>query len=452
MTDPVNIIVDLKAPFSASRNFSIPAIASTLNVDAAAAWGATRCRRVSKDTWKAFTTTYKIASTDPLYGAIATLYADHRNIKRVPEWCVLIRRDTPVAQVWTFTVGGAADGTYRLFSDGVEVAVVNAVGLTDVQIRDQLVTAYNTTNPPQTAANAADPTGTVTADEAGVSFALTAESPNDALTVAVTTANVGIEEDMTAAIGATGDDSFYAWTEASLSDGVNLNAAKFTQTASRRLLFFPQSNSADITQNVATDAFSKMKTLGYGRSSPWYHPRDSEFLAAGVLGRCLAQPVGQINWAHRQIATVAPEPYVLQAGVADILEGKNVNRYDAIELGSTLYGTMSDGLFIDQAILRDVLESGLRSVIIQLLQSEDFVAYDETPEGAQLVASTILGYAGELERQGALMRGASSVSTGKLADIPSADKKVRNWPAFKLHTKARGPMNRVRDLTVTVLL
>jgi len=454
MTDPVQIIVDLKAPFSASRNFSIPAIASTLSVDAAAAWGVTRCRRVSKDTWKTVAATYAIASTDALYKATEALFADHRNQKRVPEWCVWIRRDTPVAQVWTFTVGGAADGTYKLFSDGVEVASYAAVGKTAAEIRSALVTAYNVTNPPQTAADAADPTGTVTADEAGVSFALTASSTNGAspITVEVTTPNVGIEEDMTAAVGASGDDSFYAWTEASLSDGVDLNAAKFTQTTSRRLLFFPQSNTTAIAENVSTDVFSKMKTLGYGRSSPWYHPRDSEFLAAGVLGRCLPQPVGQINWAHRQIATVTPEPYVLQAGVANILEDKYVNRYDAIELGSTLYGTMADGLFIDQAILSDVLESGLRSIIIQLLQSEDFVAYDETPEGAQLVASTILGYAGELERQGALQRGSSSVSTGKLADIPQADKKVRNWPAFKLNTKARGPMNRVRDLTVTVLL
>lgn len=452
MTDPVNIIVDLKAPFSASRNFSIPAIASALSTDAATAWGPQRTRRVSKDTWQTVAKQFEIASTHQLYLATQALFADHRNQRRVAEWCVWIRRDTPVAQVWTFNVGGNTDGDYKLFYNGVEAAAYTAAGKTAAEIRNDLVTLWNAFDPPVTAANAADPTGTLTADEAGVSFLVTAESPGDVLTVEVTTDNVGIEEDMAAAVGASGDDSFYAWTEAALSDGVNLNAAKFTQTTSRRLLFFPQSNTAAIAQDVATDAFSQMKTLGYARSSPWYHPRDTEYLAAGVLGRCLPQPVGQINWAHRQIATVAAEPYVLQAGVADILEGKNVNRYDAIELGSTLYGTMADGLFIDQAILRDVIESGLRSRVTQLLQSEDFVAYDETPAGAQLVASVILGFAGELERQGALQVGSSSVSTGKVVDIPQADQKVRNWPSFKLNTKARGPMNRVRDLTVTVLL
>ena len=450
MTDPVNIIVELKSPFAASRNFSIPAIASALSSDAATAWGAPRTRRVSKDTWQAVAKLYAIEATHQLYLATQALFADHRNQRRVAEWCVWVRRETPVAQVWTFDVGGNTDGPYKLFSDGVEVAAFTANGNTAAEIRNGLVTAWNTTNPPQTAANAADPTGTLTADEAGVSFLVTAESPVDVLTVEVTTPNVGIEEDMTAAVGASGDDSFYAWTEASLSDGVNLNAAKFTQTTNRRLLFFPQSNTAGIIQNVSTDAFSKMKTLGYGRSSPWYHPRDSEYLAAGVLGRCLPQPVGQINWAHRQIATVAPEPYVLQAGVANILEGKNVNRYDAIELGATLYGTMSDGLSIDQAILRDVLESGLRSRLNQVLQNEDFIEYTEA--GARYVSSVILGYAAELERQGALIPGSSEVSTGKYSDIPDADKKVRNWPLLKLNTRARGPFNRVRDLNVIVVL
>lgn len=451
MTDPVNIIVDLKSPFAASRNFSIAAISSTLESDAATAWGSPRTRRVSKDTWKAVAATYKIDSTHQLYKATEAMFADHRNIKKVPEWCVWVRRSTPVAQVWTFTVGGNTAGTYKLLVDGAEIASITANGVDPAaDLRDDLVTAFNAGTSPQTAAAGGGATGTVTADEAGVSFQLTASSPGGVLTVSQTTPNTGIEQDLTAATGADGDSSFYAITDASLSDGVNLNAAKFVQTASRRLLYFGQSNSADIIANVSTDAFSKMKTLGYGRSSGWYHPRDTEYLAAAILGRCLAQPVGQINWAHRQLATIAAEPYVLQAGVAAILEGKNVNRYDAIELGSTLYGTMADGLFIDQAILRDVLESGLKSRMLQLLQSEDFIEYTEA--GARFVGSVILGYARELERQGALQAGSSAVSTGSYDDIPDADKKVRNWPLFKLNTKARGPFNRIIDLNVMVLL
>lgn len=451
MTDPVIIVVDLKSPFSASRFFSIPAISSTLSNDAATAWGSQRCRRVSKDTWKTTAKTYEIESTHQLYDATEALFADHRNIKKVPEWCTWIRRDTPVAQVWTFTVGGNTAGDYKLLINGVVIATVTADGvISAATIRTNLNTAFNAGTSPQTAAAGGGATGTITADEAGVSFELSAESPGDVLTVVESTPNTGIEQDLEEATGADGDDSFYIITDASRSDGVNLNAAKFVQTAARRLLFFGQSNSADVIADVDTDAFSQMKTLGYGRSSGWYHPRDTEFLAAGIIGRCIAQPVGQINWAHRQLATIAAEPYALQAGVAAILEGKNVNRYDAIELGSTLYGTMADGLFIDQAILRDVLESGLKSRMTQLLQNEDFIEYTEN--GARFVASVILGYARELERQGALQSGSSAVSTGSYDDIPDADKAVRNWPSFRLNTKARGPFNRIRDLNVMVLL
>lgn len=451
MTDPVNIIVSLKSPYASSRKFSIPAIASMLSNDANDAWGSDRTRRVSKDTWQATAKSLSIVSTDVLYQATAALFADHRNLTKVPEWCVWIRRDDPVAQVDTFTVGGNAAGDYKLLIDGVVVASVTADGIISAAtIRSNLVTAFNLTNPPQTAAAGGGATGTVTADEAGVSFLLTASSPSNVLTIAHTTPNSGIGDDMDEAVGADGDDSFYIWTETSLSDGVIKECAKFTQLAARRLLFFGQSNTAAIAQDVSTDIFSKLAGLGYGRTSGWYHPRDTEFLAAGVIGRCAAIPVGQINWAHRQIATVAPEPYVLQAGVADILEGKYVNRYDALELGSTLYGWMLDDLYIDQAILKDVIESGLRSRMVQLLQNEDFVEY--TDRGAQQVGAEILGYARELERQGALIKESSVIATGKLDDIPSGDQKDRNWPLFKLSTKARGPTNRFRDINVQVQL
>lgn len=453
MTDPVQLIIDLQAPFSAGRSFSIPAVASLLSEEAADLWGETRCRRVNKNTWKAVAKLYGIEPTDDLYLSTQTTFADHRGQKRVPEHLVWIRRDTPVAQVWTFTAGGNTAGDYKLLVDGVEMASYTADGIVSAAtIRTNLVTLFNAAASPQTAAAGGGATGTVTADEAGVSFILETESPGDVLTATVTTPNVGIADDMDAATGPkpVGDDSFYAVTEASQSDGVIKNLAVWTQTAARRLLFFAQSNTAAITQNVSTDVFSKIKTLGLGRTSGWYNPVDSEYLAAGEVGRCLPTPVGQINWAHRQIALVTPHAYGLDAGVADILEGKNVNRYDAIELASTLYGTMADGLFIDQAILRDVLESGLRSRMYQMLQGQEFVEYSE--EGAGSVAALILGYGNELVSQGALLRGSVAVTTGKVEDIPSIDQKNRNWPLFVLSAKARGPINRIISLNVLIAL
>jgi hypothetical protein len=451
VTDPVVIVVDLQAPFSASRSFSIPATAALLSEEAADLWGSPRCRRVNKTSWKQVAKQYGIVSTDALYLSTQTLFAEHRALKRVPEWLVWIRRDTPVAQVWTFTVGGNTAGDYKLRVDGVVVATYTADGIVAAAtIRTNLVGLFNAGTTPQTALAGGGATATVTADEAGVSFLLECESPGNVLTAAVTTPNVGIADDMDEATGPTGDDSFYIVTEASQSDGVIMNLAAWVQAAARRLLFFGQSNTAAITQNVSTDVFSKIKALGLGRTSGWYHPTDSEYLAAGVIGRCIAQPVGQINWAHRQIALVLAHAYALDAGVADILEDKYVNRYDAIELGSTLYGTMADGLFIDQAILRDVVESGLKSRMTQVLQGTDFVEYGA--EGAEYVAAVILGYANELVAQGALFSGSVRVSTGKLEDVPSVDQKNRNWPLFVLSAKARGPMNQIIPLQVLIAL
>lgn len=440
MTNPVNVIVSLKAPIATSTNLSIPAIATLLTAEAAAAWGSARTRRFEPDSWAELAASLSILPADQIYKDLAAEFADHPRALYKPAYVVVIRRDTPTAMVETVTVGGNTDGDYTHTIDGVDYTFT-AAGKTQTEIRDGLVAAINAGTSPQTAAPVGGNQYTLTADEAGVSFVSEYDSPGNVLTSTVTLPNAGAAEDLAAA--EVEDRTWYVLTETSRSDGVIKEISTYVSAASRRLIFVPQSNTDAITENVTTDVFSKLKALSHGRTMAVYHDSDAEPLASGWVGRCLPYPVGQVNWAHKQItgATAIDFSDPDLAGVTTNLEAKNVNRYDAVGLGSTLYATLLDGRFLDQLILKDTIELVLTERVLSTLQTTDIVTFDD--DGIAILSAAVKGYLKELADQGALAADSIAVTPVPAASETANNKAKRNYSGLKWSAKARGAVNQL---------
>jgi hypothetical protein len=439
--NPVNVIVKLKAPIATSTNLSIPAIATLLTAEAAAAWGSARTRRFEPDSWAELAKSLAILPADAIYKELAAEFADHPRQAYKPTYVVVIRRDTPTAMVETVTVGGNTDGDYTHTIDGVDYTFA-AVGKTQTEIRDGLVTAINAGTSPQTAAPVGGNQYTLTADEAGVSFVSEYASPGDVLTASVTTPNHGAAEDVAAAEAE--DRTWYVLTETSRSDGVHKELSTYVNSvAARRLIYAPQSDTAAIKENVTTDVFSQLAALSHGRTFAVYHDADAQALASGWVGRCLPYPVGQVNWAHKQITGVTAIDFTAPAlaGVTTNLEAKNVNRYDAVGLGSTLYATLLDGRFIDQLILKDTIELVLTERVLATLQTTDIVTFDD--DGVAILAAAVKGYLKELADQGALAADSIAVTPIPIVDESANNKAKRNYSGLKWSAKARGAVNQL---------
>lgn len=448
MTKPVQSLVSIKNPIGLTTNVSIPVIASTLSTEAATAWGPDRVKRFTPDAWQDQAEALDILSTDAIYLALAEMFGDHPRQLFKPAYCVVIRRDTPVAQAVTYTVGGNADGDYSHTINSAAPFVHTAAAETATQIRDALIALINAGSEPVTATPHADPEKyIVTADKAGIPFTYALSSPGDVLVVFATVASVGIYDDLEDA--ETEDRTGYMYTETSFDDDVCAELGRWVmaKASTRPVTAGFETLTSDVITGATTDVASKLKALNYWRVFALWHDSATQHVMAGWIGRCIAYPVGQVNWSHKQLTGVVAVDFTdpTLTAAPGYLEGKNVNRYDAIGLGSTLYGTMLDGRFIDQVLLKDLLDLGVTEYLLTFLQTADIITFDA--EGIAQLQGALEVYLKQIADQGALDPESITITTVPAEDVPVSDQAVRNYSKLSWSAKARGAVNRLISVT-----
>lgn len=447
MTKPVQSVVSLKSPIGTTTNLSVPILATLLSVAAAALWGSARTRRFTADAWQSQCETFGIVTTDAIYLALAMVFGDHPRQLYAPEYAVVLRRDTPVAQVDTVTVGGAGDGSYIDTINGTPFEYA-AVGKTATEIRDAIVALIEAGSEPVTAAAVGVDQYTKTADVAGVPFTSSYSSPGDVLAGVNTTPSVGILDDLAAMDES--DNTGYLIVDTGFTDQVMKLIGQYVQAATRPMRALLQTNTAAVATDVDTDVASVMGALGYTRTSIVWHNNAAEHLAAGWIGRCIAYAVGSINWAHKQISGATAIDFTVPslAAAPGYLEAKNVNRYDAVGLNSTLYGTSLDGRFIDEGLLKDLLDLGITAYLLEYLQTTDIVYFDD--DGVDQIATALKSYLKGIADQGALVASSITITPTAVADVGASDKAARNYPGLSWKATARGAMNRLISITGVV--
>ncbi len=349
-----------------------------------------------------------------------------------PQSVTIGRRDVEVAQVETFTVGGAADGSYVHPVNGSE-ATFAAVGDTATAIRDGLVAAINALPEDVTAAPVAADQYTITADVAGQAFTTgTLVAPGSALTGVETTANVGAYTDMQAIW--TYDSSWYAAISDNRTTPHILEASRWAQAA--RAVFVGQTNDANaLDPALSTDVASQLLALQRSRTMLLYKSSDADYFDAALLGKQLPKTPGSTNWAWQPLAGVPADALTFEE--VDALRDKRAGHIVQMgDLPTAFEGkTSAAGMWIDLVRGGDKIDNDIELGKLDLLQGIDKLGFDEL----QMLADRVEV---EVARNNGLVV-EDSIEVALPEDIPESDISARRVLGITWKASIRTPVNEV---------
>lgn len=345
-------------------------------------------------------------------------------------------RETPVAQVATFSVPASpTDGTYSCVINGVACSFAAssdtqgdvAAGLLAAVNAEAQVNAYVT-------ASGGVTTVVVTSDVAGRPFSASAVSPSDSMTVAATTENVGLYDDLDAFASYLRTNSLsplYGITELSRTDAAGIEGARWAD-ANNNAFHFQSDDSGIPVEATTTDIFSQLRALQRARTTGLYKSNDTHYAAEAHFGKCLPKEPGTYNPAWQTLAVTAD---VLTVTQVNGIKSKRGNWIEDIGGDSTYFeGRTFSNTFIDLIIDRDDLDLAIQSDLANLLKSEDIVPMDEPERLGACIEATIRGKA-------YVIPSSVVVSVPSYAEIPDADKSNRNVPGITFSAIVRQGIN-----------
>jgi len=209
-----------------------------------------------------------------------------------------------------------------------------------------------------------------------------------------------------------------------------------------RALYFSSTAANDVPSSLTTDIASTLQGLNYTRSSIWWHPNQSEYLDAAVVGAMLPKLPGPITFANKGLAAVTMgNPDTSQRAA---LKTKHANCYINIKgLGFTLWGWAASGRYLDVTVAIDWFDVQIEDRIVALLRNNDVVPY--TAAGIELVRSEIFAQILEGIALG-IIDGAQpfSATAPALATIDPNLKTQRILPDMKYSYVLSGAIHKVR--------
>lgn len=335
-------------------------------------------------------------TSDPEYILASALMSQKLKVERF----VIGRRLTPVAQVWTVTIATVTNSyTYSLDLNGRTVTYVSDGSATALEIRDNLITNIAALSPaePVTAVLATGTTFTITSTDAGVP--LTVVPLDSHLTAAITTPNVGIEDDLTAiaAAGAT----WYSTHLTSRDPGTIYRSAVWVEANSSDVSYIGgyQTNEAN-TRDVAyvssnPDLGARLKAAAFRRAYWMWHSTNAEGLVEAWAGRLLPLEPGTETWANKQLNGIPVDVHTTTQKNNVIGTspgaGKNGNVYIGATSNNSITkrGSMASGDWIDLIRYVDSVKATISERIAQLEIDSDKIPY--TDDGLQLIAKEVRG-------------------------------------------------------------
>lgn len=443
---PLNSIASITTiigPVASNRpGFGIAALFTPVTSAQETAFGADYGKTVTRDTYVSVLEGLGFTSSDDIWIACV----DHFSQDLVPDYAIVARRATKVAQVNTYTVGGTTDGTYTITLDGADASFA-ASGNTETEIRDGLIAAIGALPLASyyTTATVSTDALTVTAANAGLGFTSSVDSPGDVLTQVATTANEGLPEDIVDLLSQRTD--FYAIMEVSHDDNDALAGARYVETLQKFAMW--QSNAANIVTNATTDVLSIMQDEALIRSAVVYNTNDDQFIDGAWLGRLLPTDVGSNNWAYKQLRSVVGDEIDTTEELN--LIAKNGNWYElfsALGNSSTRQGITPGGQYIDIIRGRDWLDANLQIDIYDAQRANEKIAY--TNEGLQILGAVVRGRLEDAADQGLIDRSTIVVNVPTRAQQSASDISRRHVDNITWSATLTGAVNSV-EVTGTLV-
>lgn len=391
-TDVVNVTALLAPPPIGVAGFATPLIAATLTSDQLTAWNtatsSARTHVVTPSTWQDFMETLEVTSTERLYIMLRRLFGQDLRPSRV----MIGRRATPVAQVVTVSIDATpADGTYIVTING-EAFTFTASSNTQTEVANGLRALINPGAQPVTGSGTTSLI--LTADEAGVPFTVALSGTGDPMTSSVTTANVGMPEDLDDFNDE--DPDFYIVGCTSRTTGNIL--ATFDACSSMERPRFPimQTDDADAqTSGEDADVGSQLVALAHRRGIIVYHDDDDEPVDACLIGRMAPTSPASATFANRELAGVVG---IVPTDSAT-LRSKRYTWLESFRAGSfsmTQGGRVPHGEPAHEVIGLDYLVDLVQARILDKLRAVAKVPY--TDEGARELGEVLRSAARQVAR------------------------------------------------------
>ncbi|MCA9681138.1 MAG: DUF3383 family protein [Myxococcales bacterium] len=288
----------------------------------------------------------------------------------------------------------------------------------------------------------------VTADVAGIPFIAGATSPGGTdLTFETTTANVGIEQDLTAIKAETTD--WYLLSGDWRTTPEILLAASLIETDERIYLAQTSDANAQTVGNL-TDVGSLLAQLGYLRTSAWYSPTDTQGVTDAIAGLMLPTVPGSETWANKLLSSVTgfvPSSSALASKNYSWLE-----RYVALAppngLTATKQGKVASGTYLDIIRGRDYVKQQLQIALARLLLTTGAVRYTDQggDQGRATIKTTLERIAEETSsgagaENGFLLVDTIRVTTPSRSQQAAADRADRIWRGLKFSFTLQGAIH-----------
>lgn len=415
VTEIVNVTITAANVNVTQEGFGVPLILGTPS------WVSDRIRFYSDITGVAA----DFATTRPEYKAAAALF----NQNPRPPSIAVGKLNLPPTQKYTITPVATNSAVYNMYVNDTLITYTADSSATATEICDGLRTAL-------AAAVTAGLVMTCTASGTST-LVLTGNTAGAWDSVAVdNVALLGIAEDHADPDVATDlgeiqviNDSWYAVINPWNSRLMALAIMGWCETnkklflcASNDSLLVTSSLATEVAKTTSADIATRAKVLAYKYTSVWYHPSPSDFLDAGISGRCLPLDPGSETWALKTLSGV--DPVILTTTHKTNLFDKYANTYYTIAgVNITNKGKVGTGEYIDVVRFIDWLTARMGERIFGTLASPANPKVPYTDAGIALIAGNV---SAQLQ-EGVAVGGLASYVVGvpKARDANPADKAAR---------------------------
>lgn len=233
------------------------------------------------------------------------------------------------------------------------------------------------------------------------------------------------------------------------TDSASLTALS-TWCALHNRVLHADSADADILDAVeTTDICSVLNAAEKTRVAIYYHAIATEsYCAATVFSRCGLDPV-RGTWAHKGLVGITPDALTDAQYLAAKAKGANMYVKISASDNRTLFGTFTDGDYIDRIMKKDWVLNNVRAAILDSLKnSNDGYGIEQDDGGIATVAaaiSTTLAYGADDNHR--YVKTDYSVTTPKYSDLSTVEKTERVLPYVKFYFTPLGAFHTVNPVT-----
>lgn len=418
----IQITITRETQAVATASFNIPLIMDDFTNFSERARIYTDIDEVGED-FATTTTVYKIAQLifGQSLGRVPSLVVGRRQVNEVEGTVSTVT----TGQVYSVTINGTTYAHTAVGGNTAAIVVAAIKAAYDLAPKAGITFTDNL-----------DGTFTVEVDVAGTAWSIISTSN-------VLLENVAPVETLTAALAAieAANNTWYALVASYRTQADQEELAAAIET--RNKIYATSTANSGALAGTTTDLGAVLENSNFSRTMPIYHSlAATTYMEAAILGKVLPLTVGSYDFNFESLTGTDITPDNLTATQLSNLTSKNYSRYTEIA-GVEVFreGLAADGRPLDEIVISDFLYARMQERIYSRLVNLRKIPM--TQAGATIIENEIRGVLKEMEANGGLVVGSSSVTAPIVANIPFNDKVLGKMGTFVFRAIYQGAVRQV---------